>query len=103
MNRHAGPGPSSDVPPVPEPSYAERARTLVHLGRAGTLATLSRRHPGHPCASIMTSAVDDAGNPQLLISTMAMHTQHLQADARASRLVAHPAWAGDPLAAGRVA
>ena len=102
MNRHAGPGSSSDAPSVPEPSYAERARTLVHLARAGTLATLSRRHPGHPFASIMPYAVDEAGRPLLLISTMAMHTQNLQADARASLLVAQPDWAGDPLAAGRV-
>ena len=102
MNRHAGPSPSSDTPPVPEPTYAERARTLLHLGRAGTLATLSRRHPGHPFASIMPYAIDTAGRPLLLISTMAMHTQNLQADGRASLLVAQPDWAGDPLAAGRV-
>src|SRR5262245_29223366 len=100
MNRHAAP--SSPAPSAPEPSYAERARTLVPLGRAGTLATLSRRHPGHPFASIMPYAVDDAGWPLLLISTMAMHTQNVQSDARASLLVAQPDWAGDPLAAGRV-
>jgi hypothetical protein len=87
---------------VPEPSYAERARTLVHLGRAGTLATLSRRHPGHPFASIMPYAIDPHGCPLLLISTMAMHTQNLLADGRASLLVVQPDWAGDPLAAGRV-
>jgi putative heme iron utilization protein len=87
---------------VPEPTYAERARTLVHVARAGTLATLSRRHPGHPFASIMPYAVDGAGQPILLISSMAMHTQNLEADARASLLVAQPDWAGDPLAAGRV-
>jgi putative heme iron utilization protein len=102
MNRHGGPGAQSDAPSVPEPSYAERARTLLHLGRAGTLATLSRRHPGHPFASIMPYAVDEAGRPLCLISTMAMHTQNVQADARASLLVAQPDWAGDPLAAGRV-
>jgi putative heme iron utilization protein len=102
MSRHAGPAQPSDTPPVPEPTYAERARTLLHLGRAGTLATLSRRHPGHPFASIMPYAIDDAGRPLLLISTMAMHTQNLQADGRASLLVAQPDWAGDPLAAGRV-
>jgi putative heme iron utilization protein len=72
---------------VPEPSYAERARTLVHLGRTGALATLSRRHPGHPFASVMPYAVDDGGQPLFLISTMAMHTQNLAADARASLLV----------------
>src|SRR5919106_6008177 len=102
MNRHAGPSHPSDTPPVPEPTYAERARTLVHLGRAGTLATLSRRHPGHPFASIMPYAIDAQGRALLLISTMAMHTQNLQADGRASLLVAQPDWAGDPLAAGRV-
>ena len=101
-NQHAGPASPSETPPVPEPSYAERARTLVHLGRAGSLATLSRRHPGHPFASIMPYAPDERGRPLLLISTMAMHTQNLQADARASLLVAQPDWAGDPLAAGRV-
>ena len=102
MNRHAGPSPPPATPPVPEPTYAERARTLVYLSRAGTLATLSRRHPGHPFASIMPYAVDERGRPLLLISSMAMHTQNLQGDARASLLVAQPDWAGDPLAAGRV-
>ncbi|MBM2836661.1 MAG: putative heme iron utilization protein [candidate division NC10 bacterium] len=33
---------------------------------------------------------------------MAMHTQNLQADPRASLLVTQPSWTGDPLAAGRV-
>ena len=101
MSRHAAP-PPSEGPSAPEPTYAERARTLLHVARAGTIATLSRRHPGHPFASIMPYAVDEAGHPLLLISTMAMHTQNLQADARASLLVAQPDWAGDPLAAGRV-
>jgi heme iron utilization protein len=102
MNRHAGPAVPSATPPVPEPSYAERARTLAHLGRAGMLATLSRRHPGHPFASLMPYALDEAGSPLLLISSMAMHTQNLEGDGRASLLIAQPDWAGDPLAAGRL-
>ena len=102
MSRHAGPPEPSDTPPVPEPTYAERARTLVHVASAGTLATLSRRHPGHPFASIMPYAIDGDGRPLFLISSMAMHTQNLETDARASLLVAQPDWAGDPLAAGRV-
>jgi heme iron utilization protein len=102
MSRHAGPPRAADAPPVPEPTFAERARTLAYLGRAGTLATLSRRHPGHPFASVMPYALDDAGRPLFLISTMAMHTQNLEADGRASLLVAQPNWQGDPLAAARL-
>jgi len=101
MSGHAGPPPSADAPPTPEPTYAERARTLVHLGRTGTLATLSRRHPGHPFASVMPYALDDRGRPLFLISSMAMHTQNLLGDSRASLLVMQEQ-AGDPLAAGRV-
>jgi heme oxygenase (biliverdin-IX-beta and delta-forming) len=99
---HAGPPEPPDETPVPEPSYAERARTLVDRGRTGALATLSRKHPGHPFASVMPYAIDDAGQPLFLISTLAMHTQNLQADPRASLLVTEPDARGDALAAGRV-
>ena len=101
MNRHAGPPAGEATPAVPEPSYAERARTLAHLGRTGTLATLSRKLPGHPFASVMPYALDEQGRPLMLISSMAMHTQNLAADGRASLLVAQPT-AGDPLAAARL-
>ena len=103
MNRHAGPPPDPNAPPpVPEPTYAERARTLVHRARTGTLATLSRRHPGHPFASLMPYALDETGRPIFLISSMAIHTQNLAGDPRASLFVAEPDWSGDPLAAGRI-
>jgi len=102
MNRHAYPTDVPDTPPVPEPTYAERARTLVYLGRIGTLSTLSRKHPGQPFGSVMPYSLDAQGRPLFLISTMAMHTQNLQADSRASLLVTQPSWTGDPLAAGRV-
>ena len=87
---------------MPEPGYAERARTLVHVGRTGMLATLSRRRPGHPFGSVMPYGLDDAGRPLFLISSMAMHTQNLEADARASLLVTAPGASEDPLATGRV-
>jgi putative heme iron utilization protein len=102
MSQHAGPPRSSDEPVVPEPTFAERARTLLHQGRSGTLATLSRRHPGHPFASVMPYALDANGRPLFLISSMAMHTQNLQGDGRASLLVTQPGATGDPLASGRV-
>jgi putative heme iron utilization protein len=102
MNRHAGPPRAADAPAVPEPTFAERARTLAHLGRSGTLATASRRHAGHPFASVMPYALDAGGRPLFLISAMAMHTQNLETDPRASLLVTQPDWSGDPLAAGRL-
>src|SRR5262245_39256716 len=103
MNRHAGPPPDpSAPPPPPEPTYAERARTLVHRARSGTLATVSRRHSGYPFASLMPYALDETGRPIFLISSMAVHTQNLAGDPRASLFVPEPDWSGDPLAAGRI-
>ena len=101
MQRHAGPPGGTTAPVTLEPAFAERARTLAYLGRTGTLATLSRKHTGHPFASVMPYALDEQGRPLMLISSMAMHTQNLTADARASLLVTQPT-AGDPLAAGRL-
>ena len=100
--KHAGTGPASDHPPVPEPSFAERARTFVHLGRVGSLSTLSRKQPGFPFGSVMPYGLDDHGRPHFLISTMAMHTQNLQADSRASLLVTQEDSEGEPLGASRV-
>jgi len=101
-NKHAGPGAVSTQPPIPEPSFAERARTLLHMGRVGSLSTLSRKRPGFPFGSLMPFALDGKGRPIFLISTMAMHTQNLQQDARASLLVTQPEASGDPLGAARV-
>jgi heme iron utilization protein len=100
--KHAGPSGVSDHAPVPEPSFSERARTLVYLGRIGSLSTLSRKQPGFPFGSVMPYALDARGRPIFLISSMAMHTQNLQADARASLLVTQPDASGDPLGASRV-
>jgi heme iron utilization protein len=101
-NKHAGTGATGTKPPIPEPSFAERARTLLHLGRVGSLSTLSRKRPGFPFGSLMPYALDGAGRPVFLISTMAMHTQNLQQDGRASLLVTQPEASGDPLGAARV-
>ena len=78
--KHAGTGAASDQPAVPEPSFAERARTLVYLGRIGSLSTLSRKQPGFPFGSLMPYGSDSQGRPIFLISTMAMHTQNLQTE-----------------------
>ncbi|HXM65121.1 MAG TPA: DUF2470 domain-containing protein [Candidatus Acidoferrum sp.] len=100
--KHAGPSPSGDQPAVPEPTFSERARTLVYLGRIGSLSTLSRKQPGFPFGSVMPYGLDARGRPIFLISSMAMHTQNLQADPRASLLVTQPDASGDPLGASRV-
>jgi putative heme iron utilization protein len=99
--QHAGGGHDDGRPPVPEPSYAERARTLAYLGRTGSLSTLSRKQAGFPFGSVMPYALDSRGRPLFLISTMAMHTQNLASEPRASLLITQDA-GGDPLGAGRV-
>jgi hypothetical protein len=50
----------------------------------------------------MPYGLDAHGRPLFLISTMAMHTQNLMANPRASLLVTQTDPAGDPLGAGRV-
>jgi len=101
-SRQHNSGPDSDGPEVPEPSHAERARTLVHLQQTGSLSTLSRKQPGWPFGSVMPYGLDDQGQPLFLISTMAMHTQNLLGDPRASLLVTPPESRTDPLGAARV-
>lgn len=100
--KHAGPGPSSNQPAVPEPSFPERARTLVYVGRIGSMSTVSRKQAGFPFGSVMPYGLDEHGRPIFLISSMAMHTQNLQADPRASLLVVQADASGDPLGASRV-
>jgi len=50
----------------------------------------------------MPYSLDDLGRPIFLVSTMAMHTQNLQADPRASLFVTEPEASGDPLGSSRV-
>src|SRR5579863_6068006 len=97
--QHASTGPAS--PQLPEPSYAERVRTLLSLTSVATLSTLSRKHPGFPFGSLMPFALDAAGRPIFLISSMAMHPQNLKADPRCSLFVGQPGADGDPLGAAR--
>lgn len=92
---------TSSAPQLPEPTYAERVRTLLSLVSVATLSTLSRKQPGFPFGSLMPYALDGAARPLFLISNMAMHTQNLRADPRASLLVVQAAPDEDPLAAAR--
>ncbi len=98
---HARPTTESPAP-VPEPTYAEKARTLVHVGRVGTLSTVSQKIADFPFGSVAPYGLDERGRPTFLISTMAMHTQNILGNDRASLLVAEAGVAEDPLGAGRV-
>jgi putative heme iron utilization protein len=49
----------------------------------------------------MPYALDSAGRPLFLISNMAMHTQNIKSDPRASLFITQPAADGDPLGAAR--
>jgi len=102
VGKHGGSGTAASQPAVAEPTFPERARTLMYLARIGTLSTLSRKQQGFPFGSVMPYGLDENGRPVLLISTMAMHTQNLQADPRSSLLVTQPDASGDPLGASRV-
>jgi heme iron utilization protein len=101
FGKHAA-GATGGQSSVPEPSFAERARTLMQSSHIGSLSTLSRKQQGFPFGSLMPYGLDGKGQPIFLISTMAMHTQNLQADPRASLFVTEPDASGDPLGAARV-
>src|SRR3990170_2348617 len=77
------------------------ARALVRRALTASLATLDRGS-GHPYASLVTLATEPDGAPIFLISRLALHTQNLDADPRASILVDGSGDGGDPLAQGRV-
>ena len=93
----------ADLPPAPEPTHAERCRTLVAGQRRGALSTIATDPAGYPYGSVVTYALDEHGHPLFFVSTMAEHTQNALGDPRASLLVTEPVPDGaDPLAFGRV-
>ena len=75
-------------------------RRFVRAYHNGVLCSLSKRLAGYPFASVSPFVLDDAGNPVILISTLAEHSKNIDADPRVS-LIVHPC-AEDMLTAGRV-
>lgn len=98
---HAGPRSRSSEPEIPQPSHAERTRTLLYQQQIGYLSSHSRKLPGFPFGSVMPYALDDAGRPIFLISKMAMHTQNLDQNPKSSLLVPDSAASRDALGAAR--
>jgi putative heme iron utilization protein len=82
-------------------SPSAAARRVLRLAATGSLATLDR--DGAPFASLVTVALTPAGDPILLLSELARHTQNLAADRRAALLLVAPGGeGGDPLAGARL-
>jgi len=79
---------------------AEEARTLVSAVTVGYLATLGEN--GDPWCSLVVYGPDPAGNPVLLVSTMAEHGRNLATDPRASLAINDPSAPGDPLDRPRI-
>ena len=92
-------GPSAG-PPVAAFDAVGLARVLLRTVRSGALATLDRE-TGVPFASLVTVATDGDGSPLLLLSGLSAHTANLDADPRASLLLA-AVGKGDPLAHPRL-
>lgn len=88
-------------PPDPHVTPAADARHMMRIAGRVALATLDRAS-GYPYASLVAMATEPDGAPILLLSRLALHTQNLEADSRASLLVDTGVRRGDPLAAGRV-
>src|SRR5262244_1003528 len=76
------------------------AKSLLRSVRVGALATIDR-NTGHPFGSLVNVATDSDGSPLILISRLSSHTANLEADGRASVLLA-TAGKGDPLAHPRL-
>jgi len=69
------------------------AAALLLAARSGTLATVSE---GVPHASLVTPALAADGQPVLLLSSLAVHTRHLQANPACALLVAGVAQGENP-------
>lgn len=87
---------------APKPDFDARsiAKNLLRTVRAGALATIDR-NTGHPFASLVNVATDSDGSPLILPSRLSSHTANLEADSRASVLLA-TVGKGDPLAHPRL-
>jgi putative heme iron utilization protein len=91
--------PEGAQPPA-EFKPVELGKSVLRAVRAGALASLDR-HTGHPFASLVNVATDIDGSPVILTSRLSTHTANLEADGRASVLLAQTG-KGDPLAHPRL-
>jgi putative heme iron utilization protein len=93
---------SKNMPPENARGLAPQAVTeLIGSARKGVLASLLRSEGGGPYASLVNVACE-AGEPILLLSQLAWHTQNILADDRACLLISEEAEGKDPLEGARV-
>jgi hypothetical protein len=70
-----------------EANRAQPILQLLHNERHGVLSTLSDKLDGWPYGSLMPFALTAAGEPLVLLSTLAEHTQNVLNDPRVSLFV----------------
>jgi len=80
---------------------AADSRSLIRTALKGALATVHKA-TGHPYASLVLTATEPDGTPVFLISRLALHTQNLESDPRATLLVDGTGNAEDPMTGARV-
>jgi len=68
-------------------SLGREARQFLRSTRSGILSTLSSKFNGYPFGSVAPFILDHAGQPVLLISTIAEHTKNIIANPKVSLLV----------------
>ena len=76
-------------------------RRLLEQERYGVLSTLSRKAEGWPFGSLTPFALTAAGDPLVLLSGLAEHTQNLLTDPRVSLFVQDGQALADPQAGAR--
>ena len=92
---------SENMPPrEAADGLAQAVRALIERAHKGVLASLLPPD-GAPYASLVNVASDD-GEPILLLSRLAWHTQNILADNRACLLISEDAEGKDPLEGPRV-
>jgi len=72
-------------------SLAKEALQFLRTTQSGVLSTFSAKFPGYPFGSVAPFVLDHNGQPVILISTIAEHTQNIIANSKVSLLV----FAGD--------
>jgi hypothetical protein len=86
---------------APRSFTGDDMRRILRRARLATLSTLSAED-GSPYGSLCNVATDVRGFPLILVSRLALHTQNLLADGRASLLVSELPASGDALTGQRV-